>query len=786
MQFADHDAADVDADDRPLRGTAGHPPPDTGDEAAVLAAALARPFDTSRLPAYAPSVAHEARIAAANYLSAAAAFTAAADAAEAAAAAGGSDAQPSAPLLHREPLVYPVPHQPYPVVGPGRVSPVVGTSSLAAAEPATGTRSLDPRLVASRLYTHGRRSRRDRSAPTTTRSDADTATTDDDSHSRSPPRNVHWLDRALGRSGADGGGAAATTSRRELGAVPEHVPGGDHAVGGAYDAAAITRVPLSFRRRFDSSFEEPMAAIVAAAAAAAPPDRPRQAAPDHRRRRRRRRHHRHRVDGSDVSATDSDVRPGRRQTRHGQRDDRRPADARLSMDTEPAAPPHGRPSPRYYGHCPAGGSPAPVVIPTFGPDRRPSPHFVQPPNAPPEVHLALDAPPPSTAAVPAGNAASSRWHPTRHKALLIGAGYSGDPRAELAGPTTDVRIVRYVLTNKFGFDESAIRVLTDDPNTAGLSRVRLLGTPTRAAILAAATDLVAGARRGDTLFFFFAGHGTRVVDTSGDEIDGFDEAIVPIDYATEGVIIDDELYDTLVRNLPAGVRLFALFDACHSATALDLPYVFSPVPLTGTAAAVGEGIRSLRTLPAAGADGGSSSPSSDGEATSAGRLSSSSTDNDSDDGRARDHRRGRDRDDASRRRERRRRRRRRPHTSPTQGALSSFTGAPLPPAKAAVRASHRAPDPWSAGFVLSLSACADASTASDAKTAGGIAAGAMTYAFVDTVEQAGSGRAWARLTWAELLVRMRNTLQAAGHRQQAQICSNVPCFNLLSRLGCQW
>jgi len=750
-----------------------------------LAAALARPFDTSRLPAYAPSAAHEARIAAANYLSAAAAAMAAADAAEAAEAAGGSDALPSAPLLYREPLVYPAPHQPYPVVGAGRVPPAVDTTGLAAAEPTAGTRSLDPRLVAIRHYMHRRRSGRNRSVPTTTRSDTDTATTDDSSSSRSPPRSMHWLDRALGLAGAAGGGASAPITRRELGAVSENVPGGGGAVGGADDAAVIARVPLSFRRRFDSSFEEPTAASVAAAAAAPPPDRLRPAAPDHRRRRRRRRH-RHRLDDDGLSATDLDARRRRRQTRHDQLDGRRPADARLSFSTEPAAPPDRKPYPRYYGHCPAGGSPAPVAIPTFGPDRRPSPHFVQPPNAPFEVRLAVDAPPPSSAAVPARNAASSRWHPVGHKALLIGAGYSGDPRAALAGPTTDVRIMRYVLTNKFGFDPSAIRVLTDDPKTADLSRVHLLGTPTRAAILAAATDLVAGARRGDSLFFFFAGHGTRVVDTSGDELDGFDEAIVPIDYATEGVIIDDELYDTLVRNLPAGVRLFALFDACHSATALDLPYVFSPVPLTGTAAAVGEGIRSLRTLPTAAADGGSSPPSSDGGATSARRLLSSSTDHDSDDGRARDGRRDLDRDDATRRRERRRRRRRRPHTSAVQGAFSSFSGAPLPPTKAAVRASHQAADPLSAGFVLSLSACADASTASDAKTAGGIAAGAMTYAFVDTVEQAGSGRAWARLTWAELLVRMRNTLQAAGHRQQAQICSNVPCFNLLARIGCQW
>ena len=31
----------------------------------------------------------------------------------------------------------------------------------------------------------------------------------------------------------------------------------------------------------------------------------------------------------------------------------------------------------------------------------------------------------------------------------------------------------------------------------------------------------------------------------------------------------------MVQPLPAGVRLTAIFDSCHSATALDLPYVYS-------------------------------------------------------------------------------------------------------------------------------------------------------------------------------------------------------------------
>ena len=41
-----------------------------------------------------------------------------------------------------------------------------------------------------------------------------------------------------------------------------------------------------------------------------------------------------------------------------------------------------------------------------------------------------------------------------------------------------------------------------------------------------------------------------------------------------GQIVDDEMNALLVQRLPPGVRLTAIFDSCHSATALDLPYIY--------------------------------------------------------------------------------------------------------------------------------------------------------------------------------------------------------------------
>lgn len=56
------------------------------------------------------------------------------------------------------------------------------------------------------------------------------------------------------------------------------------------------------------------------------------------------------------------------------------------------------------------------------------------------------------------------------------------------------------------------------------------------------------------------------------EIDGQNETILPSDFGYAGEILDDVLRRRLVDALPAGARLTAFFDSCHSGTVLDLRY----------------------------------------------------------------------------------------------------------------------------------------------------------------------------------------------------------------------
>lgn len=79
---------------------------------------------------------------------------------------------------------------------------------------------------------------------------------------------------------------------------------------------------------------------------------------------------------------------------------------------------------------------------------------------------------------------------------------------------------------------------------------------------------------GDSLVFYFSGHGLRQLEFAGDEIDGFDEAICPLDFETEGLILDNDINRIIVQPLKEYVRLHAIIDACHSGTVLDLPHVY--------------------------------------------------------------------------------------------------------------------------------------------------------------------------------------------------------------------
>src|SRR5947199_1281369 len=144
----------------------------------------------------------------------------------------------------------------------------------------------------------------------------------------------------------------------------------------------------------------------------------------------------------------------------------------------------------------------------------------------------------------------------RRKALLIGINYFNQ-RGQLRGCINDVKNMSTYLNQNFGYAREDMVILTDDQQNS-------MSQPTKTNILRAMHWLVKDARPNDSLFFHYSGHGGQTPDLDGDEEDGYDEVIYPVDFRTQGHIVDDEMHRIMVKSLPAGVRLTAIFDSCHS------------------------------------------------------------------------------------------------------------------------------------------------------------------------------------------------------------------------------
>jgi hypothetical protein len=154
------------------------------------------------------------------------------------------------------------------------------------------------------------------------------------------------------------------------------------------------------------------------------------------------------------------------------------------------------------------------------------------------------------------------------KACLIGINYIGTEN-ELRGCINDVASIKHFLLTNAQYSSDSLTVLTDQSDVK----------PTRVNMENAMLNLVKNAKWGDILFLSYSGHGSSIRDTNGDERNGQDEVLIPLDYQSSGIIVDDWIRSEIIQKVPDGVFLFCLFDSCHSGSVADLKYFWQ---YTGT------------------------------------------------------------------------------------------------------------------------------------------------------------------------------------------------------------
>lgn len=156
--------------------------------------------------------------------------------------------------------------------------------------------------------------------------------------------------------------------------------------------------------------------------------------------------------------------------------------------------------------------------------------------------------------------------PRGQLALLVGVDhYPLLPKEnQLRSCVNDARLMVHVLRERFGFEEEAITLLLD-------------GEATRERMLAGLQELRARARSGDSVVFYFSGHGSHTPDLEGDEPDGFDETLVPCDSGRAPHpacdIVDDLIHDWILAVSEVTPFLTVIADTCFSGGAARAPQV---------------------------------------------------------------------------------------------------------------------------------------------------------------------------------------------------------------------
>ena len=142
-------------------------------------------------------------------------------------------------------------------------------------------------------------------------------------------------------------------------------------------------------------------------------------------------------------------------------------------------------------------------------------------------------------------------------ALIIGvsdyANFGSEIGGDLPGARNDARDFRDVLIAQKGFQADNIHLVLDLEAT----RTRIVSE--------FKSWLPSVVKPGDLVVVFFAGHGSQMWDTNGDEEDGLDETICPTDVIkgdTRNDIPDDEL-NGLLKAVPTD-NVVVVLDNCHA------------------------------------------------------------------------------------------------------------------------------------------------------------------------------------------------------------------------------
>ncbi|MFX6573614.1 caspase family protein, partial [Acinetobacter baumannii] len=148
-------------------------------------------------------------------------------------------------------------------------------------------------------------------------------------------------------------------------------------------------------------------------------------------------------------------------------------------------------------------------------------------------------------------------------AVVVGCDYEDPPDCpmkkqypELSGCINDANSVHDILFERFGFTKTCVSLLTDKPD----SKIK----PTAALIKLVLEKLLSGAKAGDVVFLFFAGHGT-IIRAKDSSTKRDEQAIV----ASDLNLITRVDFRKILNGATKGVEFIIMSDSCNSGGLID-------------------------------------------------------------------------------------------------------------------------------------------------------------------------------------------------------------------------
>ncbi|KAF9059258.1 caspase domain-containing protein [Rhodocollybia butyracea] len=149
-------------------------------------------------------------------------------------------------------------------------------------------------------------------------------------------------------------------------------------------------------------------------------------------------------------------------------------------------------------------------------------------------------------------------------------------------PHEDVRKMKALLIDTYRYHPNDMITLfgSDDPKQPWPTMLKIVSNLLRFYYSSPSIqhtgmkNLVADARSGNCFFFDYAGHFVQKDNLDGSEESGNDDAcLFPCDSDGEkNIIIDEDLWDILVDQIPQGSQLVAILDSYYSGSQLDLEH----------------------------------------------------------------------------------------------------------------------------------------------------------------------------------------------------------------------